>query len=232
MSDAPLPIDLYGWFETLTADENRRREDLRRVLERDIAPVANDHWDRGEFYFDSVQGFHGLDPLAHYFDGTARNHAVTDGLTSLELARVDPSMASYFGVHGGLCLGSILLLGSEAQKAEWLPQLRTFRKIGCFGLTEPDAGSGVARGLTTQCRRNGDAWILNGEKKWIGNSTFADIVVIWAKDEADDQVKGFIVRTTLPGYSARLMTGKISQDHDDGSARCGDRPAATCEEFW
>ena len=211
MTIAPLPIDLYGWFETLTEDEDRRRLALRTVLERDIAPVANDHWDRGEFYFDALDGFHALDPLSHWFDAGATNRAMLDGLISLELARVDPSMASYFGVHGGLCSGSILLLGSDAQRAEWLPHLRSFARIGCFGLTEPDVGSGVARGLTTRCQRDGDEWVINGEKKWIGNATFADIVVIWARDEADDNVKGFIVRTALPGYTARLMTGKISQ---------------------
>lgn len=206
-----LPIDLYGWFDTLSPDENARRLAMRAVLERDIVPVANDHWDRGVFYHDALAGFHALDPLAHYFDESAQNHAVIDGLYSLELARVDPSMASYYGVHGGLCHGSIRMLGSPEQRAEWLPQLRTFEKIGCFGLTEPDVGSGVARGLTTRCRRDGDQWILNGEKKWIGNATFADIVVIWARDEADDAVRGFIVRTSLPGYAARLMTGKIAQ---------------------
>ena len=211
MTTPPLPIDLYGWFDTLTPDENRRRLALRAVLDRDIAPVADDHWDRGEFYHDALSGFHALDPLGHYFEPDADNRAMIDGLYSLELARVDPSMASYFGVHGGLCSGSIMLLGSDAQKAEWLPQLRTFAKIGCFGLTEPDVGSGVARGLTTRCRKVGDTWVLNGEKKWIGNATFADIVVIWARDEGDGKVKGFIVRTTLPGYSARLMTGKIAQ---------------------
>jgi len=211
MPAAPLPIDLYGWFDTLSDDENRRRLAMRSVLERDIAPVADAHWDRGEFYHDALAGFHALDPLEHYFGGHTDNRTVIDGLYSLELARIDPSMASYYGVHGGLCLGSILLLGSEAQRAEWLPQLRTFSKIGCFGLTEPDVGSGVARGLTTRCRREGDVWVLNGEKKWIGNATFADVVVIWARDEADDSVKGFIVRTTLPGYVAKLMTGKISQ---------------------
>jgi glutaryl-CoA dehydrogenase len=205
------PIDLYGWFDTLSADENQNRLALRHVLERDIAPVADDHWDRGEFYHDALAGFHALDPLAHYFDEHATNRTILDGLSSLELARVDPSMASYFGVHGGLCVGSILLHGSPAQRAEWLPALRRFEKIGCFGLTEPDVGSGVARGLTTTCRRDGDAWVLNGEKKWIGNATFADVVIIWARDIADNRVKGFIVRTATPGYAARLMTGKISQ---------------------
>jgi glutaryl-CoA dehydrogenase len=209
-ADTP-PVDLYGWFDTLTADENRRRLAMRAVLERDIAPVADAHWDRGEFYHDALSGFHALDPLEHWFDDHASNRATLDGLYSLELARVDPSMASYFGVHGGLCLGAIALLGSDTQRAEWMPQLRAFSKIGCFGLTEPDVGSGVARGLTTRCRRDGDQWVLNGEKKWIGNATFADLVVIWARDEGDSQVKGFLVRTTLPGYEARLMTGKISQ---------------------
>jgi len=211
MTASPLPIDLYGWFDTLTADENRRRLAMREVLERDIAPVADDHWDRGVLYHDALAGFHALDPLAHYFEQDGGNRTMIDGLYSLELSRVDPSMASYYGVHGGLCLGSILLLGSEAQRAEWLPQLRDFTKIGCFGLTEPDVGSGVARGLTTRCRRDGDHWMLNGEKKWIGNATFADVVVIWARDEDDQKVKGFIVRTDTPGYDARLMTGKISQ---------------------
>lgn len=211
MPASPLPIDLYGWFDTLTASENRARLQLRDVLERDIAPIADDHWDRGEFYHHALDGFHGLDPLAHYFDGAADNRAMIDGLYSMELARVDPSMASYFGVHGGLCLGSIVLLGSDAQRDEWMPRLRDFSRIGCFGLTEPEVGSGVARGLTTRCRRDGDDWVIDGEKKWIGNATFADVVVIWARDDADQQVKGFLVRTTLPGYAARLMTGKISQ---------------------
>lgn len=205
------PIDLYGWFDTLTPAENEARLALRAVLERDIAPVADAHWDAGTFYYDALGGFHALDPLAHWFDTSATNRTMIDGLISLELARVDPSMASYFGVHGGLCFGAVHLLGSDAQRAEWLPALRRFERIGCFGLTEPDVGSGVARGLTTTCRRDGDHWVLDGEKKWIGNATFADVVVIWARDVDDDTVKGFLVRTATPGYSARLMTGKIAQ---------------------
>jgi glutaryl-CoA dehydrogenase len=203
--------DLYDWFGTLSAAENERRLALRAVLERDIAPIADAHWDRGEFYHDALAGFHALDPSQHYFDVNATNRCMVDGLTSLELARVDPSMASYYGVHGGLCLATIFAFGSDTQKAEWLPKLRTFDAIGCFGLTEPDVGSGVARGLTTKCVRDGDSWILNGEKKWIGNSTFADVALIWARDAESNDVRGFLVRTTTPGYSARLMTGKVSQ---------------------
>ena len=211
---APLdPIDLYAWFDTLTPAEDARRRAVRAVLERDIAPVADAHWEAGTFYHGALTGFHATDPLAHWFtdgDGAA-GRTMADGLLSLELARVDPSLASYFGVHGGLCFGSIALLGSDAQRAEWLPALRRFARLGAFGLTEPEVGSGVARGLTTTCRRDGDAWVLEGEKKWIGNATFADVVVIWARDVGDGSVKGFLVRTTTPGYAARLMTGKIAQ---------------------
>ncbi len=213
MADALDPHDLYAWFDTLTPAEDARRRTLRAVLERDIAPIADAHWEAGTFYRDALAGFHATDPLAHWFeDGAdASGRTMADGLLSLELARVDPSLASYFGVHGGLCFGSIALLGSDAQRAEWLPALRAFTRIGCFGLTEPEVGSGVARGLTTTCRRDGAAWVLDGEKKWIGNATFADVVVVWARDIADDSVKGFLVRTTAPGYAARLMHGKIAQ---------------------
>ena len=108
-------------------------------------------------------------------------------------------------------MNAIALCGSLEQQEEWLPALRRWELVGAFGLTEPDVGSGVARGLTTTCRRDGDTWVLNGQKKWIGNATWCDVVVIWARDEADGTVKGFIVRTALPGYSAELMRGKIAQ---------------------
>jgi glutaryl-CoA dehydrogenase len=127
MAATSLPIDLYDWFGTLTADENRRRVALRTVLERDIAPVADDHWDRGVFYFDALHGFHTLDPLAHYFEPEAKNRAVIDGLCSMELARVDPSMASYFGVHGGLCLSFRCTTRRVAARAPHLCEDRMFR---------------------------------------------------------------------------------------------------------
>ena len=119
---------------------------------------------------------------------------------AMELARVDPSLATFFGVHGGLAMGSIYLCGSEEQKQRWLPAMARMEKIGAFGLTEPDVGSGASRGLTTTARRDGDDWVLNGAKRWIGNATFADLVVIWARDVADDQVKGFVVEKGTPGF--------------------------------
>ena len=108
-----------------------------------------------------------------------------DGMIAMELARVDPSISTFMGVHSGLAMGSIYLCGSEEQKQRWLPPMARMEKIGAFGLTEPDVGSGVAGGLTTTARRDGDGWILRGQKKWIGNATFADYIVIWARDVED-----------------------------------------------
>jgi glutaryl-CoA dehydrogenase len=134
---------------------------------------------------------------------------------AMELARIDPSMATFMGVHGGLAMGSIHLCGSEEQKAEWLPPMARMEKIGAFGLTEPDVGSGAAGGLTTTCRRlagngGGDGWILHGVKKWIGNATFADVTVIWARDVEDGNVKGFLVEKDTPGFSTEKMEHKIA----------------------
>jgi glutaryl-CoA dehydrogenase len=123
---------------------------------------------------------------------------------------VDASIATFYGVHSGLAMGSIYLCGSEEQKQRWLPSMQRLEKIGAFGLTEPEVGSGAAGGLTTTARREGDGWVLNGQKKWIGNATFADVTVIWARDLADDQVKGFLVEKGTPGFTAEKMGGKIA----------------------
>src|SRR5690606_24965814 len=112
--------------------------------------------------------------------------------------------------QSGLAMGSIYLCGSDAQKDEWLPSMQKMEKIGAFGLTEPLVGSGTAGGLTTTCQRRGDEWILNGQKKWIGNSTFSDMTVIWARDLDDQQVKGFIVRKENPGFSVEKIKGKMA----------------------
>jgi glutaryl-CoA dehydrogenase len=111
-------------------------------------------------------------------------------------------MATFVGVHGGLAMGSIYLCGSAEQKQRWLPAMARMEKIGAFGLTEPDVGSGASRGLTTTARRDSDEWMLNGQKRWIGNATFADYVIIWARDVEDNQVKGFVVEKGTAGFSA------------------------------
>jgi glutaryl-CoA dehydrogenase len=209
--------DLYGWYDTLTPDENALRLRVRDFMERVVRPIADDHWERAEFYHQVVPEFVALDLLRDAYDPAVRNSTVRDCIVSGELARVDPSMATFYGVHAGLCMGSIAMHGSEAQQAEWLPRLRRWEVIGGFGLTEPEVGSGVARGLTTVCRREGDTWVLDGQKKWIGNATFGDVLVIWARDEATNKVKGFIVRTKRDdgthrdGFHVETMRGKIAQ---------------------
>lgn len=205
--------DFYDWFSTVPAEVNAERLRLRQFMTDEWEPQANAWWEQGEFPRDYlVDRMKALDLLRHRYtparDGMA---TVSDGLLSMEFARVDPSLATFFGVHAGLCMNSIFLCGSPEQQAEWLPAMRRWDIVGAFGLTEPEVGSGVARGLTTTCRREGDTWVLNGQKKWIGNATWCDVVVIWARDESDQSVKGFIVRTALPGYHAELLRGKIAQ---------------------
>jgi glutaryl-CoA dehydrogenase len=128
----------------------------------------------------------------------------------MEMARVDSSVATFWGVHTGLSAGSIYLCGDEAQKQRWLPPMMRWEKIGCFGLTEPLVGSAASGGMLTTCRREGETWILNGQKKWIGNSTFSDINVIWARDEASGQVKGFVVEKDNPGFSVEKIKTKMA----------------------
>lgn len=129
---------------------------------------------------------------------------------AMEMARVDTSIATFFGVQSGLVMGSIYMLGSEAQKQKWLPDLQQFRKIGAFGLTEPEVGSAVAGGLTMEAKRQGDKWILNGQKKWIGNATFADVIIIWARDVDDNNVKGFLVEKGTPGLAVEKIEDKMA----------------------
>lgn len=209
----PLSSDFYDWFATLPAPVNQERDKLRAFLRDEWEPQANGYWERAEFPRAYLVGkMRELDLLRDAWTPARAPYAtLMDGLLSMEFARVDPSLATFFGVHAGLCMGAIALCGSAEQQDEWLPALRAWQLVGAFGLTEPEVGSGVARGLTTTCRREGDSWVLNGQKKWIGNATWCDVVIVWARDEADRQVKGFIVRTSLPGYSAELMQGKIAQ---------------------
>jgi alkylation response protein AidB-like acyl-CoA dehydrogenase len=129
----------------------------------------------------------------------------------MELARVDASFCTFFGVHSGLAMGSIYLDGSEEQKQRWLPPMARWEKIGCFALTEPLVGSGTSGGMTTTAKREGNTWVLNGQKRWIGNAPWCDISIIWARDVTDNQVKGFIVENkTTPGFSVEKIEHKIA----------------------
>lgn len=212
MSFTPLASDFYGFETKLTEPERDALAALRGWLESDVKPLVNDHWDRAEFPRDILPAFHAQPVFGMQWDETKsfENSAVYRGWVALELARVDASIATYVGVQNGLALGAIAVCGSPEQRAEWLPKLADGSVIGAFGLTEPLSGSDSAQGLRTTATREGDEWVLNGSKRWIGNATFSDITVIWAKDTADGQVKGFIVPTSTPGYTATKIERKLA----------------------
>lgn len=212
MTFEPLASDFYSYESQLTDREKEALAALREWLERDVKPIVNGYWERGEFPMHVVKPMAELGALSFAWDEVApfENSAVFRGFVSLELARVDPSVGTFQGVQNGLATGSIAITGSEEQRREWIPKLASGDVIGAFGLTEPLSGSDSARGLMTTARREGDEWVLNGQKRWIGNATFSDITIIWAKDEADGQVKGFIVPTSTAGYRATKIEGKVS----------------------
>lgn len=212
MAFETLASDFYGFENLLTEREREFLATLRAALETEIKPIVNEHWERAEFPDQVIDVLHRNGVIGLGFPETApfENSAVFRGWVALELGRVDASVGTYVGVQNGLALGAVGVCGSEEQRAEWLPKLASGEVIGAFGLTEPDSGSDSAQGLRTVARREGDSWVLNGAKRWIGNATFSDITIIWAKSEEDGQVKGFIVPTSTPGYSATKIEGKQS----------------------
>jgi len=212
----PLPApnsDFYEVYETLNAEELAILKRVRGFMESKVAPIITKYWADDAFPFELLPAFKelGIGGLGMQGYGCPGGSLALLGFVMMEMSRVDPSIATFFGVHTGLSMGSIYIDGSEEQKQKWLPPMARMEKIGCFGLTEPLVGSGAAGGLTTTAKRDGDTWILNGQKKWIGNSTWCDVSVIWARDLADNQVKGFIVENkTTPGFSVEKIQHKIA----------------------
>jgi glutaryl-CoA dehydrogenase len=208
--------DFYLLEQLLDDDGRELLQRVRTFMEKSVQPVINHYWVREEFPFDLIGEMRTLGIAGLSYDGYGcpgggiAQRCLLDGMIAMEIARVDSSIATFLGVHSGLAMGSIYLCGSEEQKQRWLPEMARMEKIGAFGLTEPDVGSGAAGGLTTTARRDGDEWILDGQKKWIGNATFADYVVIWARSLEDGQVKGFVVEKDTPGFATTKMRDKIA----------------------
>jgi len=212
MTFTTLSSDFFGLEAGLADHEKAKLAELRSYLETEVKPVINDHWDRAEFPHDIIAGLSRVGVIGMAFPETwpFETTAVFRGWVALELARIDASVATYVGVQNGLAMGAIGVCGSPEQRAQWLPGLGTGEIVGAFGLTEPLSGSDSAQGLRTTAEKRGDTWVLNGAKRWIGNATFSDICIIWAKDVADKQVKGFIVPTNTPGYVATKIERKQS----------------------
>ncbi len=212
MTFETISADFYGFENKLTDQEKDLIVRLRAFLDEHVRPVANDLWAKAEFFDRDivVKGLADLGLFGQPWEETQQfpNSAVFRGWVALELARVDASVATLVGMQNGLVMGSIAVAGSPEQRAEWLPKFASGELLGAFGLTEPLSGSDTAQGLQTVAKRDGDNWVINGAKRWIGNGSISDVTIIWARDEDDNQVKGFIVPTTTPGYSAKRIENK------------------------
>jgi glutaryl-CoA dehydrogenase len=202
--------DLYLVDELLSDEDRAVRDRLRAFCEAEVLPVINPYWERAEFPFELVPKIAALGLAG----GTIRGHgcpgmsAVAAGLVSQEWARADGSIGTFFGVHSNLAMQSIDMLGSEEQKERWLPGMARLELVGAFALTEPEHGSDAVA-LETSVRRDGDEYVLDGRKRWIGNASIADLVIVWARNEEGD-VGGYVVPKGTDGFDARVMTGKTA----------------------
>jgi glutaryl-CoA dehydrogenase len=204
--------DYFLMKEQLMPEEAKILKDVREFAEDQVLPIVNSYWERGEFPFELIPKIAAMNIVG---DHNMREHgcrpmtAVGAGLVMMELSRVDTSIATFFAVHLGLAMQSINLLGSEEQKRRYLPSMARLEKIGAFALSEPDHGSDSVS-LETTARREGNEWVINGRKRWPGNAVWCDYIVVYARDEADKQVKAFVVEKGNPGYGATKIEGKVS----------------------
>jgi glutaryl-CoA dehydrogenase len=203
--------DYFRIADQLTPEERDYLQRTRTFVDDEVLPVINDYWERAEFPRPLIAKMAGLgivgDGISGY--GCPSMSPIASGLIHMELNRGDGSLGTFLGVQAGLAMQSIAMLGSEEQKQRWLPAMAGLEMIGAFALTEPTHGSDSVA-LETSARRDGDDWLLNGTKKWIGNGSIADVIVVWARDEADRKVKGFLVEKGTPGFDARKIEGKAS----------------------
>jgi glutaryl-CoA dehydrogenase len=213
VSDARSALyqDLLGLDGLLTEEEREVRERVRAFSDAEVAPIMADCWERGAFPFELVPKLAALgicgDTVEGY--GCAGLSAVGAGLAAMELARGDGSVYTFFGATSGFAINTIHALGSEEQKERWLPEMARLEKLGAFALTEPEHGSDAVMLETTACRE-GDEFVLDGKKRWIGNGTVADVIIVWARTE-DGNLGGFLVEKATPGLTATEITGKSSK---------------------
>ncbi|WP_326647618.1 acyl-CoA dehydrogenase family protein [Streptomyces sp. NBC_01750] len=209
-----LSADFYSYEDLLPPEERKLLLKARAFMRTEVKPLVNEYWAKGEFPHQLVDKFRGLGlagvPYEGYGSPLPAGSNLLIGMLSMEYTRTDASSATFFGVHNGLGMYSIYRGGDQQQRDRWLPAMAALDKIGAFAMTEPLGGSDVAGGMRTTAKWDGENWVLNGAKKWIGNATFADLVVVWARDEDDGKVKGFVVEKGTPGFSPVKIENKIA----------------------
>lgn len=203
--------DFFHLEDQLTPAERDIRDRVRLFAEQDLLPIAQEYWDRAEVPLQLLPGLARLGIIGGTIEGYGCPGISTAayGLALQELSRADSSFATFVGVQSSLAMNAIYYCGTEEQRQRWLPSMARLETLGAFGLTEPEAGSDAAH-LQTTAVRDGDSYVLNGRKRWIGNATLCDICIIWARTE-DGKVNGFVVPREAPGYQAEVMTGKLAK---------------------
>jgi glutaryl-CoA dehydrogenase len=208
-----LGTDYFLIADQLTREELGYLRRTRDFVDNEVLPVINGYWERAEFPWPLVEKLAKLEVVGDGIQGYGcpPMSPIATGLVHMELNRGDGSLGTLVGVQAGLAMQSIAMLGSEEQKQRWLPGMARLEKLGAFALTEPTHGSdSVALETSARQVKAGGEWVIDGAKKWIGNGTLADVIVVWARDTADRQVKGFLVEKGTPGYDARRIDGKGS----------------------
>jgi glutaryl-CoA dehydrogenase len=218
------PTDFYDIDSVLSEEERAVRDTVRTFVDDQVLPVIGDAYVEGKFPRHLIPGLAELGvfganlPEAY---GCAGLNNVSYGLIMQELERGDSGIRSFASVQGSLVMYPIYAFGSEAQKRHYLPKMATGEIIGCFGLTEPDFGSNPSGMITRATPQSDGSWVLNGSKMWITNGSTAQVAIVWAKtgdDASDKSIRGFIVPTDTPGFSARDQKGKLSLRASDTSA--------------
>jgi glutaryl-CoA dehydrogenase len=203
--------DYYDAESLLTGAERLVLGRLRSFLDGEAQPLLAEYWERGEFPEQLAQPLIDLDlmePAELTTNGPARG--IYQGFRIFELARTDASLATWYTAQAGLFRTAIRVGASAEQQAGWMPKVIDFSLKGVFSLTEPESGSDIAGGLSTTARRDGDIWILDGAKRWIGGAATADVLAVFARDIADGQVKAFLVDREAAGVTLEKIHGKTA----------------------
>jgi len=201
-------FDFYNLDMHMNDKQRATRDKVRAYVNDSVLPNINPYWEKAEFPWEIAKGIKDLGIIGGPLAGMDFHEL---GLVMYELSKGDGSITTFYGVHSGLALGSIALLGGDEQRERWMPDMMSMERIGAFGLTEPNVGSNAVRVQTT-ARRDGDDYVLNGAKRWIGNATIADLLIIWARDE-EGTFGGFVIEdpSNTKGVEMSVMQGKVGK---------------------